>query len=104
MKGERHPLRQWQSRRATVNAPWKPPSVNTKGARVLSRSTSSRACYVNIVDSNRAGSNRAGSMGDSSRGDSNNDDNSGGNKDGNSGDNRGGSNSGGNSKFPERRS
>jgi hypothetical protein len=109
-----------------VSAPWKTPSVSTSGTRVRSRFTSSRASYVNIVDSNMAGNNsggssidgsddssRGGNKGDNSGGnkddssdgskdDNNNDGNSDDNKDGNSDDNRGDDNSDGNSKLAER--
>ena len=105
------------SQRAAVSAPWKTPSVSTSGTRVRSRFTSSRASYVNIVDSNSGGSSRDDSnrddsnSGDSntdgnsdgSKGDSNYDDNSGGNKDDNSDDSRVGSSGDGNSKLAERR-
>src|ERR1700722_11997861 len=49
-----------------VSVPWKTPSVRTSGTRVRSRFTSSRASYVNIVDSNMAGNNSRGSSMDGS--------------------------------------
>src|ERR1700722_2003447 len=105
-----------------VSVPWKTPSVRTSGTRVRSRFSSSRASYVNIVDSNMAGNNSGGSSmdgsddsskgdnsgdnkddsSDGSKDDNNNDGNSDDNKDGNSDDNRGDDNSDGNSKLAER--